>query len=164
MRRVVPRDDEGWEVELHQRLGHRTGNGVTVEEHSPHVGDELGVLAGVPLGIHLREHLVPADHGRPWAHARVLRKALVIGTRERDHAREVMPLDVGDVLREAVVLVDADRPARRRVQDHPVDALRMGDCECGHAGAADAAAEQMCALDVEVVEETGSLSRVVGPM
>src|SRR4051812_5939983 len=68
------------------------------------------------------------------------------------------------MLRETLVGLDAVlRAADGPPQDHAQRRLRIGDGEGHDAGAAHAAADQVRALDLQVLEEQFALPRIVRP-
>src|SRR5207249_12100511 len=81
-----------------------------------------------------------------------------------DNAGEAVLFDVREMIGEALVRADTvSRAADRPVQDHAHHHLGMGDAESDDRAAAHAAAHEMRALELQVLEQAFALRDVVRP-
>ena len=164
MRRIAAGNHERSNLQPQQILGFCTGRGVAIEQRARHPRDQQPVTFRIELSIRRGESGVVADHRGPRTAARIFGKALAALASERGDFDHAVLLDIGQMLREALVRIDPIfRTADRPVQQHARCRLRMRHGKRDDRRATHASAHQMRLRDPQVVEEAFALRDVVGP-
>ncbi len=161
---IVTRHDERRTVQPEQILRLRARSGIPVEERACHAGDELDIAFDVLPRVRRSELRIVSQDGHPRSAARILSKRLRAALRQHHHLLEAMLFDVRQMLGESRVAVDSIlRAADRPPQHEAPRRLRVRNTKRDRGRAPHAAAQDVRAVDAEMLEQSISLLHVMRP-
>src|SRR5207237_1589758 len=129
-----------------------------------HARNDQLVSFDILLPVFSGETAVVFDDRSPWAAPGIGAERLALFAHQIENRFETVLLDVGKMLCKPLMAADAilgaaNRPEQDHAQHHP----RMHHRESGDRSAAHAAAHDVSALDLEMIEQSFPLCHVMRP-
>src|SRR5258708_33772115 len=164
MRRVTTGEDEWWSRQREQVLRFGARRGVPIDERVTHIDDEMRVQIEILAPVRARKLGIAAQERAPRSAAGILAERLARGLGQRGPRLQAVRPRIRDMLGEPRVTGDAiGRAADGPPQEQTQRRLWMRDRERDRGRASHAPAQDVCARDAEVIEESERLTNVMRP-